>query len=100
MCNNKSRSNKRAPGTLWAKILNDFLCFLRCFFFRSGYSLHSRSTDGMERSVLANGNETISVLAFDWLTGNMYWGGADYIFVAPVSNMSKVLSLPLRHEAM
>lgn len=62
--------------------------------------MFSKSIYGSEQITLTNGTEGISVLAFDWLTGNIYWGGVEYIYVAPVANMSKIVSLTMRTEAM
>ena len=50
--------------------------------------------------MLTNGTEGISVLAYDWLSANMYWGGVESFYVAPVANMSKIITLPLKTEAM
>ena len=62
--------------------------------------IFSQSTDGQQRKMLTNGTEGISVLAYDWLSANMYWGGVESFYVAPVANMSKMITLPLKTEAM
>ncbi|XP_046809386.1 low-density lipoprotein receptor-related protein 1 [Lucilia cuprina] len=67
---------------------------------KTGYIILSQSTDGMQRKMLTNGTEGISVLAYDWLSSNLYWGGVKSFYVAPVANMSKIVTLPLKAEAM
>lgn len=67
---------------------------------RTGYIILSQSTDGLQRKMLTSGSEGISVLAYDWLSANLYWGGVESFYVAPVANMSKIVTLPLKAEAM
>ncbi|XP_037895975.1 low-density lipoprotein receptor-related protein 1B isoform X2 [Glossina fuscipes] len=65
-----------------------------------GFLLHSQSIDGKQRKILAQGSDSASVLAYDWLADNLYWSGVDSIHVASVQNMSKIVSLPIKREAM
>lgn len=39
-------------------------------------------------------------MAYDWLSSNLYWGGVESFYVAPVNNMTKIVTLPLKAEAM
>lgn len=64
------------------------------------YSIRSQSLNGSVSRTLSTGWSHVHALAYDWINEHLYWTGYRKLHVAPLGNMSKVLTFNLDCEPM
>lgn len=56
--------------------------------------------DGSPRQFLTRGAGSVPVIAYDEIYDHLYWGGTNQLTVAPLSNLSKSMSISTEREPM
>ncbi|XP_023030772.1 low-density lipoprotein receptor-related protein 1 [Drosophila willistoni] len=64
------------------------------------YSIKSKSLNGSVSRTLNEGLKNVHAIAYDWINEHVYWAASQKLQVAPLSNMSKILSLSMDCDAM
>ncbi|XP_030387623.1 low-density lipoprotein receptor-related protein 1 [Scaptodrosophila lebanonensis] len=66
----------------------------------ANYSIRSQSLNGSVSRILSSGLKKASTLAYDWINEHLYWTNHHKLHVAPVRNMSKILTFNTDCDAM